>query len=70
MSAFNFSLKGENTFTYEGDRTREDIVNFAKRLMGPPVKDLRSLEDLQRIIDERDVNFVFVGQTEGPLWVS
>lgn len=61
-------LKGENTFTYEGDRTREDIVNFAKRLMGPPVKDLRSLEDLQRIIDERDVNFVFVGQTEGPLW--
>ena len=29
-----YSLKGSMTFAYEGDRNRDDIVAFAKRLLG------------------------------------
>ena len=64
------SLKGDASFTYEGDRTREDLVAFARRLMGPPVKALRSEEELSQVVGERDINFVFIGEDKGALWVS
>ena len=56
-------------FTYEGDRTRQDIVGFAQRLLGPPVKELYSEKELRDVIAARDINFVFVGSPQGELWV-
>lgn len=29
-----FSLKGDKIYTYKGDRVREDILDFARRLEG------------------------------------
>ena len=42
-----FSLKGESVYQYEGDRTRDDIVNFALRLVGPSVNQIESKEDFE-----------------------
>lgn len=62
-------LKGEEVFTYEGDRTREDIVGFARRLMGPAVTRLHTQEDLaeaKRI--SSGIFFMYVGLDEGDLY--
>ncbi len=65
-----FSLKGDNTFTYEGDRTREDIVSFARRLLGPPVGEVDSEKELREAIAANEITFAFVGNPKGELWVS
>jgi len=60
-------FKGEDVYTYDGDRTREDIVAFAKRMIGPPVQHIHSDSDLQ----EAKLNglfFVYVGSLETPLF--
>jgi thioredoxin domain-containing protein 10 len=62
-------LKGEEVFTYEGDRTREDIVAFARRLLGPAVVRLHNRQELQEA--ERVAGglfFLFVGREEGELY--
>ena len=60
-------LKGEDTYTYEGDRTREDIVAFARRLMGPPVQALRSEGELKEAM-LNSLFFVYTGPLEHALY--
>ena len=43
-------LKGEDTYIYEGDRTREDIVAFSRRLMGPPIQQLRTEATMSSLV--------------------
>ena len=64
------SLRGENVFSYEGDRTREDIVAFAQRLLGPPVKLLNSQDELRNAVGSKETSFVFIGERTGRLWVK
>ena len=61
-------MKGHNTYAYEGDRTREDIVAFAKRLLGPPVGELRTKGDFEEAKLKSEIFFVFVGEQDGKLW--
>ncbi len=56
------------TFAYEGDRNRDDIVSFAKRLLGPPVGELRTKGDFEEAKTKSEIFFVFTGEQEGPLW--
>ncbi len=63
------SLKGEHTYTYEGDRTREDIVAFARRLLGPPVGQIDSEKGLREAVESNEITFVFVGNPRGDAWV-
>ena len=56
------------TFSYEGDRNREDIVTFAKRLLGPPVGELRTEGDFEEAKTKSEIFFVFTGDQDGPLW--
>lgn len=60
-------LKGDDVYTYDGDRTREDIVAFARRMMGPPVQHIHSESDM----NEAKLNslfFVYTGSLETPLY--
>ena len=62
-------LKGEEVFTYDGDRTREDIVGFARRMMGPAVTRLHRREELEEAgRSSGGVFFLYVGREEGPLY--
>ena len=60
-------LKGEDTYIYEGDRTREDLVAFTRRLMGPPVQPLRTEADLAEA-RMNNLFFVYSGPLEHPLY--
>ena len=61
-------LKGDDMYTYEGDRTRADIVAFAHRVMGPPVRELATLADLEEAKRRSDLFFVYVGRPVSTLW--
>merc|ERR1719410_2181555 len=60
-------LKGDDVYSYDGDRTREDIVAFARRMMGPPVQHIHN----DREMVEAKLNslfFVYAGSLETPLY--
>ena len=60
-------LKGDSVYTYEGDRTREDIVAFARRMSGPPVKHLTSPGELSSAM-LNNVIFIYSGSVDHPLY--
>lgn len=61
-------IKGDLTFAYEGDRTRDDIVNFALRLVGPSVNKIETKSEFELAKQRSEIFFVFAGQTSGPEW--
>ncbi|XP_043287811.1 protein disulfide-isomerase TMX3 isoform X2 [Venturia canescens] len=61
-------LKGEQQFTYNGDRTKDEIVKFALRLNGPPVQEIKKTESFDTIKRDRGLYFLYVGERSGPLW--
>lgn len=63
-----FSIKGEIDHTFNGDRTKDDIVNFALRMAGPPVQELTRVDSLANIKLKNQIFFMYVGQQDGSLW--
>lgn len=61
-------IKGEEEHAFFGDRTKEDIVNFAVRMSGPPVQDVTRSDSLGTIKANNNVFFMYVGPREGSLW--
>lgn len=62
-------LKGDIAqYTFTGDRTKEDIMNFALRVSGPPVISITSPESLDKLKNENPLYFLFVGNYDGPMW--
>ena len=55
---------------YEGDRTREDLVAFAHRLMGPPVNLIDTRLDFEKAKEKSELFFLFSGEETGPVFVS
>lgn len=65
-----YSLKDDQKYVYEGDRTRDEIVKFALRLSGPPVQEITKTQSFDTIKKERDLYFLYVGDRSGVLWVN
>lgn len=65
-----FSFKGQQQFTYNGDRTKDEIVKFALRLNGPPVQEVTKMESFDTLRKDRDLYFLYVGERASPLWVK
>ena len=62
------SLKGEISYQYDGDRTRDDIVNFALRLVGPSVNKIESKIDFDAAKKKSELFFLFSGEMAGSEW--
>lgn len=62
-------MKGDTEFTFKGDRTKEEMVNFALRLSGPPVQKITKPDSISHLKAVKDLFFVFVGENEGSAWV-
>lgn len=61
-------LKDDLQFTFRGDRTKEEIVNFALRVSGPPVQHITKMDSLDHIKSKYQLFFLYVGDSFGPLW--
>jgi hypothetical protein len=67
---YHFSLKGDEVFTFRGDRTKQDIIDFALRVSGPAVQRITRTESILNLRKSISLFFVYVGPYEGILWVS
>ncbi|KAK9731051.1 Thioredoxin [Popillia japonica] len=61
-------IKGEEEHTFLGDRTKQEIVNFALRMSGPPVQELTRADSLAMIKGQNHLFFMYVGIQDGALW--
>lgn len=62
------SIKSDDDHTFHGDRTKEDIVNFALRMAGPPVQQITKPETMDSLKAHNSLFFMYVGPQEGSLW--
>jgi len=60
-------IKGEEVHMYRGDRTAEEIVQYAKRMIGSPIQNLDG-QSLQSVFEKEKLLFGYVGDKEGELW--
>merc|ERR1719242_2961742 len=58
-------IKGDRVFEYEGDRTRDDIVNFALRVMGPSVTQLNTVGDFEEAKKRSELFFYVLWRIRG-----
>ncbi|XP_018409403.1 PREDICTED: protein disulfide-isomerase TMX3 isoform X2 [Nanorana parkeri] len=54
-------LKGEMAYNYRGQRTKEDIIEFANRVAGPLIRQLPSQQMFEHVQKRHKVLFVYVG---------
>lgn len=65
---FYYSIKGEEDHTFHGDRTKDDIVNFALRMSGPPVREITRSDSMIDIKSKNQLFFMYVGNQNSLLW--
>ncbi|XP_068725493.1 protein disulfide-isomerase TMX3-like isoform X2 [Montipora capricornis] len=53
-------VKGKRVITYEGDRTVQDIIQFAEKANRAAVTELQTVEQVQRVRKEKSVCFFLV----------
>lgn len=63
------SFKDNKQFMFKGDRTKEELINFAIRLSGPPVQRVTRSESMDHLKATNELFFVYVGDYLGELWV-
>lgn len=77
--ATEFSINGFPTikfitatkdFSFNGDRTKDDIINFALRMAGPSVQEVTKSETLKNLKNMNQLFFMYIGNKEGILWES
>uniref|UniRef100_A0A1A9V5V3 Thioredoxin domain-containing protein n=1 Tax=Glossina austeni TaxID=7395 RepID=A0A1A9V5V3_GLOAU len=61
-------IKGNMEFTYHGDRSRDELVDYALRMSGPPVQLVTRTESVDMLKGSHTIFFMFVGLQEGIVW--
>lgn len=58
-------IKGDKTVEYKGDRNREELAEFGRRMDGPPVHALTTCDDLKAMRDRHKVFFIYSDGEKG-----
>ncbi|XP_037930839.1 protein disulfide-isomerase TMX3 [Teleopsis dalmanni] len=61
-------IKGNMEYVYSGDRTKDELVDYALRMSGPPVQLVTRTESVDMLKGSHTIFFMFVGQQEGVVW--
>lgn len=64
----SFSIKGQQEFIYNGERSKEEMLPYALRMSGPPVQQVARVESFHMLKSQTDIFFVYVGTQSGVLW--
>lgn len=67
---FTYSIKGSFLHEYQGDREKEEMVNYALRMSQSAVQRLTHADSLGDLKESHPVFFGFTGKQQGPLWVG
>ncbi|TMW40990.1 hypothetical protein DOY81_013927 [Sarcophaga bullata] len=61
-------IKGNMEYTYSGDRSKDELVDYALRMSGPPVQLVTRTESVDMLKGSHTIFFMFVGPQEGVVW--
>lgn len=61
-------MKDGRHYIYEGDRERDDLINFALRMQLPPVTEIIKSESIKNLRQEHEVFFLHVGEPNNLVW--
>ncbi|CAG9768012.1 unnamed protein product [Ceutorhynchus assimilis] len=61
-------IKPQAEHMYTGERTKEAIVDYAFRMAGPPVQEIKELQSVKKLKNDNKVFFIYVGHQKGHLW--
>lgn len=61
-------IKGNMEFTYNGDRAKDELVDYALRMSGPPVQLVTRTESVDMLKGSHTIFFMFVGEQDGVVW--
>ncbi|XP_066257777.1 protein disulfide-isomerase TMX3 [Euwallacea similis] len=61
-------LRPDYEHTYNGERTKKALVDYALRMAGPPVQEIRQMESIDKLRNQSQLFFLYVGDREGFLW--
>lgn len=72
ISRINFisSIKGSFLHEYQGEREKEEMVNYALRMSQSAVQRLTHADGLGDLKELHPVFFGFVGKQQGSVWVG
>lgn len=63
------SIKGSFQHEYNGERVKEEMVNYAMRMAHPAVQKVSHADSIGYLKENHNVFFGYVGKQHGPLWV-
>ncbi|XP_057653364.1 protein disulfide-isomerase TMX3-like [Diorhabda carinulata] len=61
-------ITSDNDYTFHGERNKDEIIQFATRISGPPVQIISSAKYLSYVKSLNEICFVYVGDLKGDLW--
>lgn len=61
-------IRGNNEYSYNGERSKEELVHFALRMAGPAVQQVTRVESFEILKANNPIFFIYVGKQSGTLW--
>ncbi|XP_064541662.1 protein disulfide-isomerase TMX3 [Drosophila montana] len=61
-------IKGNMEFVYNGDRSKDELVDYALRMSGPPVQLVTRTDSVDMLKGSHTIFFMFVGPQQGIVW--
>ncbi|XP_017863895.1 PREDICTED: protein disulfide-isomerase TMX3 [Drosophila arizonae] len=61
-------IKGNMEFNYNGDRSKDELVDYALRMSGPPVQLVTRTDSVDMLKGSHTIFFMFVGPQQGVVW--
>lgn len=58
-------MRPEYEHTYSGERSKKAIVDYALRMAGPPVQEIKKAESVENLKKQNQLFFVYVGKRKG-----
>lgn len=61
-------MRGNNEYTFNGDRTKDELIHFAMRMSGKPVQQVTRAESFEILKTNNPIFFTYIGKQDGTLW--
>lgn len=65
QNKFLQSLRPDYEHTYIGERSKKAIVDYALRMAGPPVQEIKKADSVENLKKQNQLFFVYVGKRKG-----
>lgn len=54
-------IGADKRIEFRGDRTKEELIDFALRMFGPPIRTIANCNDIEKLQEKHSVFFGYIG---------